>query len=71
VLLATSASVSFARARVGILGGMFVADPTPLRFVVATIILPPVLLRFGVASLAGVGWPRGVSDDVRTGSVTA
>jgi hypothetical protein len=36
---------------------MFVADPT--------------LLRFGVASLAGVGWPRGVSNDVRIASVTA
>ena len=60
-LLAVGASVSFAWSRVGILGGMLAADLTLLRFVVAAILLLPVLLRFGVLSLAGIGWRRGLA----------
>jgi drug/metabolite transporter (DMT)-like permease len=60
-LLAISASVSFAWARVGILGGMWAADLTLLRFVVAGVILSPVLIRCGAMSLAGIGWPRGLA----------
>jgi drug/metabolite transporter (DMT)-like permease len=60
-LLAIGASVSFAGARVGILGGMFASDLALLRFVVAAILLLPVLLRFGVLSLAGIGWRRGLA----------
>ena len=60
-LLAVSASVAFAWARLGILGGMLASDLTLLRFLVAGIVLLPVLLRFGVGSLAGIGWPRGLA----------
>lgn len=60
-LLAVSASVSFAWARVGILGGVSAANLTLLRFTVAGAILLPVLLRHGVLSLAGIGWPRGLA----------
>jgi drug/metabolite transporter (DMT)-like permease len=60
-LLAISASVSFAWSRVGILSGMLPADLTLLRFGVAGLILLPVLLRFGILSLAGIGWPRGLA----------
>lgn len=60
-LLAVSGSVSFAWSRVGILSGMYAADLALLRFVVAGTILLPVLLRFGVRSLAGIGWPRGLA----------
>lgn len=60
-LLAVSASVSFAWSRVGILDGMVAADLALLRFVVAGVILLPLLLRFGALSLAGIGWPRGLA----------
>lgn len=60
-LLAISASVSFAWSRVGILGGMYAADLTLLRFVVAGAILLPVLIRYGLLSLAGIGWARGMA----------
>jgi drug/metabolite transporter (DMT)-like permease len=60
-LLAASASVSFAWSRVGILSGMYAADLALLRFGVAGLILLPFLLRFGVRSLAGIGWPRGLA----------
>ncbi len=60
-LLAVSASVSFAWSRVGILSGMWAADLTLLRFVVAGVILLPVLMRYGAMSLAGSGWPRGLA----------
>lgn len=59
-LLAISASLSFAYARQGILSGMTAMDLTLIRFGVAAIILLPVLLRAGVLSLAGIGWPRGL-----------
>ena len=59
-VLAISASLSFAWSRVGVLGGMTAMDLTLIRFGVAAIILFPVLLRAGVLSLAGIGWPRGL-----------
>jgi drug/metabolite transporter (DMT)-like permease len=61
LVLVVGASASFAMSRVGILGGMYAADLTLLRFVVAAVILLPVLARFGVFSLAGIGWPRGLA----------
>ena len=60
-LLALAASVSFAWSRVGILGGLYAADLTLLRFSVAGLILLPLLLRYGVRSLAGIGWPKGLA----------
>ena len=59
-LLAISASLSFAWARAGILGGMTAMDLTLIRFCVAGTIFLPVLLRAGLWSLAGIGWPRGL-----------
>ncbi len=59
-LLAVAAATSFAFARLGILGGMLASDLTLLRFVTAGLLLFPVLLRYGVLSLAGIGWPRGL-----------
>ena len=59
-VLAVSASLSFAWARVGILGGMTAMDLTLIRFVVAAVILFPVLVRSGLLSLAGIGWRRGM-----------
>lgn len=61
VMLTISASVSFAESRAAILAGMDAADITLLRFVVAGIILLPMLFRYGVRNLAGIGWPRGLA----------
>jgi drug/metabolite transporter (DMT)-like permease len=58
--LAIAAATSFAFARLGIMGGMLASDLTLLRFVVSGVLLFPVLLRYGVLSLAGIGWPRGL-----------
>lgn len=60
-LLAVSAPVPFAWARVSILGGMLASDLTLLRLLVAGTCLPPVLLRFGPMSLARIGWPQGLA----------
>ena len=59
-LLSIAAATSFAFARLGILGGMFASDLTLLRFVVSGLLLFPVLLRYGILSLAGIGWTRGL-----------
>lgn len=59
-LLAVSASLSFAWSRAGILAGLSALDLTVIRFSVAALLLFPVLLRAGVLSLGGIGWPRGL-----------
>ena len=43
-----------------LLGGMSAMDLTLIRFVVAAVILSPVLVRAGVRSLGGIGWQRGM-----------
>jgi drug/metabolite transporter (DMT)-like permease len=58
-VLALGAPISFAAARAGILGGMTPADLIVMRYLVAGLVLLPVLLHLGVADLAGIGWGRG------------
>jgi len=58
--MALGASLSFAAARAGILGGLLPIDLIFARFIVAGLIMLPVLLRFGVGDLAGIGWQRGL-----------
>jgi drug/metabolite transporter (DMT)-like permease len=59
-IMALGASLSFAAARAGILGGLSPVDLIFARFIVAGLIMLPVLVRFGVRDLAGIGWPRGL-----------
>ncbi|CAN5206719.1 hypothetical protein BH10PSE7_BH10PSE7_44830 [soil metagenome] len=61
LIMALGASLSFAAARAGILGGLLPVDLIFARFIVAGLIMLPVLLRFGVADLAGIGWRRGLT----------
>lgn len=56
--MALGASLSFAAARAGILGGLLAIDMIFARFVVAGLIMLPLLVRFGVRDLAGLGWRR-------------
>jgi drug/metabolite transporter (DMT)-like permease len=58
--MALGASLSFAAARAGILGGLLPVDLIFARFIVAGLIMLPVLLHFGAAGLAGIGWARGL-----------
>ena len=58
--MAFGASLSFAAARAGILGGLSPVDLIFARFIVAGLIMLPVLLHFGVRDLAGIGWTRGL-----------
>ncbi|HTE36620.1 MAG TPA: DMT family transporter [Reyranella sp.] len=59
-IMALGASLSFAAARAGILGGLLPVDLIFARFIVAGLIMLPVLLHFGVMDLAGIGWRRGL-----------
>lgn len=56
--MALGASLSFAAARAGILEGLLAIDMVFARFVVAGLIMLPLLIRFGVGDLAGLGWRR-------------
>ena len=57
--MALGASLSFAAARAGILGGLLAVDMIFARFIVAGLIMLPVLLRFGVrTSPASAGGAR-------------
>lgn len=58
--MALGASLSFAAARAGVLGGLLPVDLIFARFIVAGLIMLPVLLRFGAGDLAGIGWRRGL-----------
>ena len=59
--MALGASISFAAARAGVLGGLAPDDMIVARFVVAGLILLPFLLHWGVPTLAGIGWSRGLA----------
>jgi drug/metabolite transporter (DMT)-like permease len=61
VTMALGASVSFAAARAGALGGLAPDDMIFARFVVAGLAMLPPLLYWGVPTLAGIGWPRGLA----------
>ena len=58
--MALGASLSFAAARAGILGGLGVADLIFARFLVAGAIFLPLLVRWGLPTLAGIGFRRAV-----------
>ncbi len=56
--MALGASLSFAAARAGILEGLLAVDLIFARFIVAGLIMLPLLIRFGMRDLAGLGWRR-------------
>lgn len=56
--MALGASLSFAAARAGILAGLLAIDMIFARFIVAGLIMLPLLVRFGVRDFAGIGWRR-------------
>ena len=57
-VMALGASLSFASARAGILGGLGAVDMIFARYVVAGAIMLPLLLRYGLRDLAGIGLRR-------------
>jgi drug/metabolite transporter (DMT)-like permease len=57
-IMALGASLSFASARAGILGGLGAVDMIFARYVVAGAIMLPLLLRYGVRDFAGIGLRR-------------
>ena len=57
-IMALGASLSFASARAGILGGLGAVDMIFARYVVAGAIMLPLLLRYGVRDFAGIGFRR-------------
>jgi drug/metabolite transporter (DMT)-like permease len=57
-IMALGASLSFAAARAGVVGGLAVPDMIFARFLVAGTIMLPLLLRWGLPTLAGIGWRR-------------
>ena len=59
--MAIGAAISFAAARAGILSGLAPDDMIFARFVVAGLVLLPFLLYWGLPTLAGIGWPRGLA----------
>ena len=59
-VLALGASLSFATARAGILAGLTPGDLILMRFGVAGVVLFPFLVRWGLPTLAGIGWRRGL-----------
>ena len=60
-MMAVGASVSFVAARGGVLEGLAPDDMIAARSLVAGLVLLPFLLRWGLPSLAGIGWPRGLA----------
>ena len=60
VTLTCAAAVAFAAARTEIVAGVSTEDMTFPRFTVAGLIFLPLLLRWVIADLAGIGWRRGV-----------
>ena len=60
VTMAFGAALSFAVARAGVLQGMATEDMVLIRFTVAGLIFLPLLIRWGLPSLAGIGWRRGL-----------
>ncbi len=56
--MALGASLGFAAARAGIVGGLLPIDLIFVRFIVAAAIMLPVWIRFGLWGFAGIGWKR-------------
>lgn len=61
VTMALAAAFSFAAARFGMLGGVASDKLVLLRFLIASVFFLPFLVRWGLFSLAGIGWPRGLT----------
>ena len=61
MIMAFGASISFAAARAGVLAGLSADDMIFGRFVVAGVAMLPLLVYWGLPSLAGIGWPRGLA----------
>jgi drug/metabolite transporter (DMT)-like permease len=61
VTMALGASFSFAAARAGVLAGLAPDDMVFARFVVAGLTTLPLLLYWGLPTLAGIGWRRGLA----------
>lgn len=57
-IMALGASLSFASARAGILGGLGAVDMIFARYIVAGALMLPLFLRYGVRDFAGIGFPR-------------
>lgn len=57
-IMALGASLSFASARAGILGGLGAVDMIFARYLVAGAIMLPLLARYGVRDFAGIGLRR-------------
>ena len=58
--MALGAATSFAMARAGALRGLAPEDMIFARAVVAGLIMLPFLIRWGLPTLAGIGWRRGL-----------
>ncbi len=58
--MACGAATSFAMARAGALNGLSPDDMILARAFVAGLIMLPFLMRFGLPTLAGIGWRRGL-----------
>jgi drug/metabolite transporter (DMT)-like permease len=56
--MALGASLSFAAARAGVVGGLAVPDMIFARFLVAGAIMLPLLVRWRLPTLAGIGFKR-------------
>ena len=57
-IMALGASLSFAAARAGVVGGLAVPDMIFARFLVAGAIMLPLLVRWGLPTLAGISLKR-------------
>src|SRR5882757_771551 len=57
-IMALGASLSFAAARAGVVGGLAVPDMIFARFLVAGAIMLPLLVHWGLPTLAGIGFKR-------------
>jgi drug/metabolite transporter (DMT)-like permease len=60
VTMAVASAASFTAARAGMLGGVAADELVLLRYLVAGLVFLPFLLRWGLPSLAGIGWTRGL-----------
>lgn len=58
--MALGAATSFAMARAGALRGLAPDDMILARAVVAGLVMLPLLVRWGLPTLAGIGWRRGL-----------
>lgn len=61
LIMALGASISFAGARAGVLGGLAPDDLIFARFLVAGLAMCPLLIYWGLPTLAGIGWLRSVA----------